>query len=409
MNIFRKKRLLQDLDQLIFYAIASLAFFLALMPFMASLSLGIGIFLYSIKMIASGKNRSFRRTIFDLPIAIFTVISGLSVAVSPDPAFSFYNYYNLVGRYVLTYLLVVQNVTTLRQMQQIVYALGISALLVVLYGFHQYIFGIDISAMKWVDGEAFPELKTRVFSTWENPNILAGYLDVVMSVVFGMFCWLEERKKRILLAGFFCLLAICLSMTYARGACLSMALVIAGYGLLKDRRILLGCIALAAVILAVQPALADRLVSVFGGMDTSSEMRLAFWESTIAMILDHPLLGIGWGSYWMVYPAYDFYINDTSVKIVHAHNMYLNFAAEIGIAGCLSFMTFFFGLLWKGLSAGNLRESRFLNGLLLGCGLALLSIALNGITDYVLFNIESSMLFWLLGALMVLSFEEYAG
>ena len=125
MNIFRKKRLLQDLDQLIFYAIASLAFFLALMPFMASLSLGIGVFLYIIKIIASGKNRSFRRTMFDLPIAAFTLISGLSVAVSPDPAFSFYNYYNLVGRYVLTYLLVVQNVTTLRQIQQIVYALGL--------------------------------------------------------------------------------------------------------------------------------------------------------------------------------------------------------------------------------------------------------------------------------------------
>lgn len=219
---------------------------------MASLSLGIGIFLYSIKMIVSGKNRNFRRTVFDLPIAIFTIISGLSVAVSPDPAFSFYNYYNLVGRYVLTYLLVVQNVTTLRQIQQIVYALGVSALMVVLYGFHQYIFGIDISAMKWVDGEAFPELKLAYFQLGKTPIF---WRDTLMSsCLLYLECFAGWKiGNRGCYSQAFCLLAICLSMTYARGACLSMALVIAGYGVLKDRRILLGCIALAALLLAVQP------------------------------------------------------------------------------------------------------------------------------------------------------------
>lgn len=389
------------MGRLVFYAILALAFFLALSPFLATVSLGLGIALYLVKLKVA-RQRTFRRTPFDLPIAAFALIGALSVLVSPDPAFSFYNYYNLVGRYVLTYILLVQNITTLQQMKSLVYTLGSSALLVVLYGFYQYIFGIDISAMKWVDGNAFPELKTRVFSTWENPNILAGYLDVVIAVVFGLFCTLEDKKTRWLLAAFFCLLAICLGMTYARGACLSIAVVIAGYGVLKDRRILLACIAVAAAILAMDTALAERLLSVFRQVDTSSEMRLALWESTLAMVMDHPLLGIGWGAYWMVYPTYDFYINDPAVKIVHAHNMYLNFAAEIGVFGFLSFMLFFFGLLWRGLFSRKQREEGFLNGLRLGMGLAVLSIALNGLTDYVLFNIESSMLFWLIGAVIVL-------
>ena len=45
----------------------------------------------------------WKRTILDFPIMIFVIISFLSVLVSPDSAFSFYNCYNLVGRYVLTY------------------------------------------------------------------------------------------------------------------------------------------------------------------------------------------------------------------------------------------------------------------------------------------------------------------
>ncbi len=404
VNIFRKKRFAEDLDRLVFYAILSVGFFLALSPFMATASLLVGIVLYVVKFKVTGQ--SFRRTPFDLPIAAFVLISGLSVLVSPDPAFSFYNYYNLVGRYVLLYILVVQNITTFHQMKSLLYALGGSALLVVLYGFYQYIFGIDISTMKWVDGAAFPELKTRVFSTWENPNILAGYLDIVMAIVFGLFCTLDDKRTKWLLGGFFCLVAICLAMTYARGACLSISIVIAGYGLLKDRRILLVCILVAGIILTVDSALADRLLSIFNQMDTSSEMRLALWESTLAMVMDHPLLGIGWGAYWMVYPNYDFYINDAAVKIVHAHNMYLNFAAEIGVFGFLSFMVFFFGTLWRALFFGKRREEKLLNGLMLGIGLAILSIALNGLTDYVLFNIESSMLFWLLAAIVVLIGQE---
>ena len=401
MSKLKQNRLLADLDRLIFYAILALAFFLALCPALATVALVIGSFLWLIKLYTT-KGKIFKRTPYDIAIGTFVVISGLSVFVSPDPAFSFYNYYNLVGRYVFTYLLVVQNIATMRQMKQLIYSLGLSAVCVVGYGFYQAIHGIDISSMKWVDGEAFPELKTRIFSTWENPNILAGYLVVVMSIVFGLFCKLTDKKQRGGLAIFFCLLGICLGLTYARGACLTLALVVAGYGVLQNRKILAGFIVLTIMLLVFDTALTERLLSVFTKVDTSSEMRLALWESTMAMILDHPLLGIGWGSYWMVYPQYDFYINNPAVRIVHAHNLYLNFAAEIGIAGFISFMVCAFGHMRLALSNTHLRQSKFLNGLLLGCGLAIASILLNGFTDYVLFNIESSMLFWFLCALIVL-------
>ena len=212
-------------------------------------------------------------------------------------------------------------------------------------------------------------------------------------------------------------------------------------------------------ILALDPALLERMTSVFTRLDTSSEMRLAFWESTVAMIADHPFLGIGWGAYWMVYPLYDFYMQGaagTTIKIVHAHNMYLNYAAEIGIIGALAFFWFFFGTLvtalrtrfltleeiereaqagrapqptdlspesgideelravhesvaarteapawnWAAFRAevSHWEERRLASGFALGIGLALVSIALNGLTDDLLFNIPSSMLMWMLAA-----------
>jgi putative inorganic carbon (HCO3(-)) transporter len=46
------------------------------------------------------------------------------------------------------------------------------------------------------------------------------------------------------------------------------------------------------------------VVSIWNPTDTSATLRIALWESTLAMIVDKPLFGIGWGSYWLVYPEY---------------------------------------------------------------------------------------------------------
>jgi putative inorganic carbon (HCO3(-)) transporter len=150
----------------------------------------------------------------------------------------------------------------------------------------------------------------------------------------------------------------------------------------------------------------------------------------------------------MVYPEYDFYLQGADIRIVHAHNLYLNYAAEIGIAGALSFLWFFFGSMvtalrqkflppvpaprepspfdlekehaadaelqkvqdsvetaavkpavpiWKDFQSWE--DYRLLGGMALGIGLAILSVALNGFTDDLLFNIPSSMFLWMMAAL----------
>ena len=421
----RRRRWGGRMARVMMYAVIAEAFLIPLAPLaaMAVLLLGCGAMLLRLRI---DRNFHLRRLPYDAPALLFVVIGLLSVAVAPDKAFSFYNFYHLVSIYALTYLLVGQTLRTPREMQRVTLAMATAAGLVILYGFYQFAFGIDIGAMKWVDGEAFPELSKRVFSTWENPNILAGYLDIVACIAVGLVTALP-RGWRIVALILLVAALFCLGMTYARSACLVVVLVLAGYGALRDWRVLLGIVVVGAGALLLDPVLADRLLSVFTRIDTSSEMRLAFWESTVAMILDHPFLGIGWGMYFMVYPDYDFYLQGAPVQIVHAHNMYLNYAAEIGVPGALSFLWFFFGSLvlafrlpqrvppWETVLAAHerawhtladvraglmrWRRRRFVEGLSTGLGLAFISVALNGITDHLLFNIPSSMLLWMLAAM----------
>lgn len=408
------------------YGLLAEVFFLPLSPSVATVALLIGI-AGTVMRFYVDKEFHFRHLRFDVPAVLFVAVSGLSVLSSPDRGFSFYNYYNLVGVYVLTYLLIGQNVREPGQMKSILRMACAAAVIVLLYGYYQFLFGIDISSMKWVDGDAFPELRKRVFSTWENPNILAGYLDIIICLAFGLFMKCRDRERRILLGAFMIAAAACLAMTYARGACLVIAVILAGYGVLRDRRVLVACILVVAILFVLDPMLYERITSVFTKVDTSTEMRLAFWESTVAMIQDHPFLGIGWGAYWMVYPEYDFYLQGANVLIVHAHNIYLNYMAEIGIPGAVAFFWFFFGTMIMALRTHfpadtgaaeqttpfgkyqmpfrwnrlwhDWKEHDILAGLSLGIGLAVLSVALNGLTDDLLFNIPSSMLLWMLAAL----------
>ena len=397
---FQRRRNLLSLAQLNFLSLRGAAFFVALWPAAAVVFLLVGGGLWLIRLKVDPELH-FRRLPFARLVLLFAAISGLSVFVSPDRAFSFYNYYNLVGIYLLAYFLTGQLVREEEQLRRIMEALALGAGIVVIYGYYQCIVGIDTSQMKWVDGEAFPDLRKRIFSTWENPNILARYLNEAICFTFTFFMAGKERLERILLGAGLLALVGCLLMTYARGAFLSIAVVIGVYGILRDWRVLIACVGVGALALAIEPLFADRLLSAFSAADTSAEMRLALWESTLEMIFDHPVMGIGWGAYWMVYPQYDFYINDTAVKIVHAHNMYLHFAAEIGVFGAIAYFWTFFGTMRLALKK---REgTAFLQTFRTGAGLALLSVALGGLTDDVVFNIPTSILLWMLLALTAAS------
>ena len=183
---FQRRRNLLSLAQLNFLSLRGAAFFVALWPAAAVVFLLVGGGLWLIRLKVDPELH-FRRLPFDRLVLLFAAISGLSVFVSPDRAFSFYNYYNLVGIYLLAYFLTGQLVREEEQLRRIMEALAIGAGIVVIYGFYQCIVGIDTSQMKWVDGEAFPDLRKRIFSTWENPNILAGYLNEAICFTFDFF------------------------------------------------------------------------------------------------------------------------------------------------------------------------------------------------------------------------------
>ena len=353
VSVFARRQRIKKLEKWTMRAIIVECFFLALFPSLAAAAVLLGIITWFLRVQIDTKFK-MRSLPFDVPAGLFVLISAISVFASSARSFELiYHFFAFVGIYGLTYILIGQNIRTLEQVKTVIKALSISALIVVLWGYFQYIFGIDTADMKWVDPEKFPELRNRVFSTLENPNVLAGYLDVFICLALGVLAKVSGRTQKLAMVIAIIMLATCLAMTYARGAYLTILIVFVVYGIIQDWRILLLFILVSVALFHYDTTLVDRLTSIFELTDSSQGLRVGIWVSTIAMIADHPFIGIGWGAFKSVYPSYDYYLKGADVIIYHAHNIYLHYAAEIGIVGAMAFFWFFFGSMFMSLELGT--------------------------------------------------------
>lgn len=352
-----KRKKIRDLEAWTMRAIWVEGFFLALFPSIATFAIMCGIILWFLRLQVD-KNFKLRSLPYDLPMILFLVIGAASVIFSPVKSFDLiYNFLSLIGIYIASYVLIGQNIRTHDQIIFFIKAICASTIFVVLWGYFQYIFGVDIADMKWIDGEAFPELRKRIFSTLENPNVLAGYLNVIICLALGILAKFGDKKQKILIVIAIVMMSACLAMTYSRGAFLTLAIVFVIYGMIQDWRILILFTILIGIIFYSDSTFSYRIISIFTDtLDSSEGLRIGIWVSTIPMIADHPFAGVGWGAFKFIYPQYNYYLADSSITIYHAHNLFLNTAAEVGIVGALAYFWYFFGTMFMALDLNSNRR-----------------------------------------------------
>ena len=296
-----------------------------------------------------------------------------------------------------------QRFTALPRPLQLMGAFLAVSVLVSLIGIAQKALGVAGEGI-WSDPDQFPDLKVRVYSTLVNPNILAGYLVLVISYCTAFFNMTKDCKRwRAVFAATGALAALCLLYTYSRGNWLACAAMLLAFCVLFCRKAFVPVLAGGAVALAVGGrAVMQRLSSITSGEDTSAALRVAYFESTTSVIEDFPL-GVGWYGYRFVYPDYNFYLEDTSVIMYHCHNIFLNVCAELGYHGLLVFLLVWWGIFlptaWRLAYHGR---RLWLKAMGRGYVLATVGIAIGGLTDHVYFNTQMGLCFWLMGGLTML-------
>lgn len=245
----------------------------------------------------------------------------------------------VVAVFFLSYL-ALQNVT---QLQRTVRLLGLYVTLAAVYGITQHFWEIDtfrltspISFLKHVDDDLTAPVRIAGFLSYMT---FSGHLAMTIPLIFALFLSLKQILKKLVWGIAMILTFLAILWTYTRSAWIATMSALVLFGLLRGKKVLILLLAVGiflVVLTIFQPELLDRSLSVFRTKE--NQERLYTWQSTIAMIRDHPLTGIGKGNYARLAPLYRTQYNFEFSSRAHAHNNILAVAVTTGIPSALCFL-----------------------------------------------------------------------
>ena len=223
---------------------------------------------------------------------------------------------------------------------------SLSLLIVSAIGVGEYLLGK--AELRWVDTARFGDIGGRVTSLFSNPNILAVYLLLCFPFsLWAIFKKPTRRRARLFYAATAILCALCIIFTWSRGAWLGLFLECFLFLLFhskKSRTAIFGLLPAVLLSLPLLPhSLQNRLFSIGDVRESSNRYRLQTWRGTWKMLCEHPFgIGIGEDAWRAVYPHYA--VSGTKT-VPHAHNIFLQVMAEVGIIGLLLLLIILFFLI----------------------------------------------------------------
>lgn len=284
-------------------------------------------------------------------------------------------------------------------------SLFIFAVIASLIGVYQYVIGVEPLAT-WEDPNA-EDTHTRVYSTLGNPNLLAGYLLLIIPLGFTLpFEFKTNNFSKLLFLIGSLIILTSIIFTGSRGAYIAVlaqmvisTIVIAVLFLKKFKINPFLAIAITfifsvlaiGIIMFLFPVVKERILTIFTFREHSSNSyRVNVWISCLNMLKDNILIGIGPGNstFRLGYGLYMI----SGFDALAAYNIFLEFAVEIGFLG--GFLALFIFLI----SFLKLHVIFWDKGSFLGLGIfiSLIGVLLHGMFDTVFFRPQIFIPFWLL-------------
>ncbi|HEY6198067.1 MAG TPA: O-antigen ligase family protein [Candidatus Binatia bacterium] len=269
-------------------------------------------------------------------IALLTGWAVLTAPLSYDPKGSWTFLLNSYGRTIAVFWLVSNVINTGERLRRAFWALTLIALPLALTAIEHYVTG------------AFTETGGRIAGydapLTGNPNDLALMLNLILPLSIALLMLARKVSARLLLLAGIALSAAGVIITFSRGGFLTLATLLFVYvwklRARPQRRWVWGLIGVILICIPlVGPSYMDRLstiTNIEADKSGSAQERWADMTAAAAFTIDHPLIGAGIGQ------------NQLAVQEERGpdgglvHNVYLEYAAELGLIGLAIFLLFYF-------------------------------------------------------------------
>ena len=243
-----------------------------------------------------------------------------------------------------------------------------------------------------------------------HPNVMAGALAPILPLCISMLvfghgpvrlagrsAWLGRMVGQLLPALACLLILVVLVLTKSRGACLGLAF---GIGIVLMGRwppLRLPGLGLGALLLAgggyvllnrITPGDLLAKGSALSGLD----WRFAVWMHVLQALHDSPVSGLGLGNFQTIMETrYAFMVDGAAESIPHAHNLYLQVAADLGLPGLVAYLALLLTAVGLNIRMVMRRQQPWLSLGLLG---SLTVLMVHGLVDAAQWNTKPSFLSW---------------
>ncbi|MCD4812258.1 O-antigen ligase family protein [bacterium] len=346
---------------------------------------------------------------FGPALLLFLFISIITVMASTDPASSinpFSTEISMLLVFLLAYLLARQ-MRTVRPVLAGLLGLGI---ILAAYGFLQHIQGM-LDTYQHFFGQTPPEnrveqeianrlLSRRAFSLFTYPNLLAGFIALLLPLGFSFMLTTRRRGLGWLWGAGVVVMVMGLYVTGSVGGWLAAVAGIGMFFFLIQRKIFQDkktampwSVWIAGALLAVSGAVILILVrnpeSFFNDIIT----RLANWGSAFRMGWDHSLTGVGPGLFGVVFPDYQ---TENGYYVRYAHNFLLQRFSETGLLGLTALLWFLFTLTRQACQSFGREMMTNQRLYIIAVFSGVTAVFLHACIDLDLNFVKTSVLFWFL-------------
>ena len=294
--------------------------------------------------------------------------------------------------YLLIFLVMSDVINTPRRVFNVVSVFLAAAFFSGLDGIYQRFTGYDLF-------RKFPMFeRMKITGAFRAPNDFGTYLATVLPLPLSLIAFnAATRKAKAALSILSLLIAVCLLLTFARGAWLGFfagflfLFIFTGWKRLVAALVILALLASLTMLIA-PPAIKAQLHSLARlGSDTSSIDRILIWKTGWRMFLDRPVFGHGLNTFMSVFEKYR---PPDYKEVVYAHNCFLQAAAETGIVGLLVFLWLCAGVFRRAFSKLSGSPDNFRKAATIGAVACIIATLANSLVDTNLYSLPLAVLFW---------------